>query len=250
MVRLRAVISYDGSQFSGYQVQPGKRTVQLELEKVLTKIHKGEAVRVVASGRTDAGVHATGQVIHFDTSYSLPMDRWRTALNVQLPKDIRVLSVDQVKDDFHARFGTTGKTYRYIWSLSEVHSPFERHYSVHVDRQRPDIERMRAASRHLLGTHDFSSFCASNTSVKDFVRTVHSIEFIWQEQSQQLHMIISGNGFLYNMVRIIAGTLWEVGIGKIGEEDLPFILQSCDRKNAGKTAPAHGLYLEEVRYMD
>ncbi len=250
MVRLRAVISYDGSQFSGYQVQPGKRTVQLELEKVLTKIHKGEAVRVVASGRTDAGVHATGQVIHFDTTYTFPMDRWRTALNVQLPKDIRVISVEQVRDDFHARFDTTGKTYRYIWSLSDVHSPFERHYSVHAERYRPNIESMRAASRHLLGTHDFSSFCASNTSVKDFVRTVQSIEFIWQEQSKQLHMIISGDGFLYNMVRIIAGTLWEVGIGRIGEEDLPRILHSCDRKRAGKTAPAHGLYLEEVRYKD
>ncbi len=249
-MRLRAVISYDGSQFSGYQIQPGKRTIQLELEKVLEKIHKGKTVKVVASGRTDAGVHATGQVIHFDTPLTFPMERWRTALNVQLPKDIRVLSVEQVKEDFHARFHTTGKTYRYIWSLSDVQSPFERYYSVHAQRYTPDVERMRAASRHLLGTHDFSSFCASNTSVKDFVRTIHSIDFINNEQTEQLHMVISGNGFLYNMVRIIAGTLWEVGIGKKEEEDLQAILQSCDRKNAGKTAPAHGLYLEEVRYRE
>ena len=159
-MRLRAIISYDGNAFSGYQVQPGKRTVQLELERVLQIMHKGTIVKVVASGRTDAGVHATGQVIHFDSPLTLPMDRWRTALNVQLPGDIRVLSVEQVQDDFHARYDAIGKTYRYIWSLNEVHSPFERNYSVHVERYKPNIDWMKEASVHLLGTHDFSSFCA------------------------------------------------------------------------------------------
>ncbi|WP_144512711.1 tRNA pseudouridine(38-40) synthase TruA [Bacillus sp. FJAT-22090] len=248
-MRLRAIISYDGSGFSGYQVQPGKRTVQLELERVLQAMHKGTIVKVVASGRTDAGVHATGQVIHFDSSLTLPMDRWKIALNVQLPGDIRILSVEQVQEDFHARYDTTGKTYRYIWSLNEVHSPFERNYSVHVERYKPNIEWMQKASGYLLGTHDYSSFCAANTSVKDFVRTVYTIRFEVKEETNQLHMIISGNGFLYNMVRIIAGTLWEVGIGKKSVDDLPAILQSCNRNNAGKTAPAHGLYLEKVKYL-
>ena len=248
-MRLRAIISYDGSGFSGYQVQPGKRTVQLELERVLSSIHKGATVKVVASGRTDAGVHATGQVIHFDSPLSLPLDRWKIALNVQLPGDIRVMKVEQVRDDFHARYDAKGKTYRYIWSLNEVHSPFERNYSVHVDRYKPNIERMKEASVHLLGTHDFSSFCAANTSVKDFVRTVRSIQFELKQESNQLHMVINGNGFLYNMVRIIAGTLFEVAIDKKDVADLPDILASCNRKSAGKTAPAHGLYLENVEYL-
>ncbi|TQR18903.1 tRNA pseudouridine(38-40) synthase TruA [Psychrobacillus vulpis] len=250
MLRLKAIFSYDGSEFSGYQVQPGKRTVQLELERVLQTMHKGESVKVVASGRTDAGVHATGQVIHFDSTLTLPNDRWKTALNVQLPRDIRILSVEQVRDDFHARFDAKGKTYRYIWSLNEIHSPFERNFTVHADRYKPNIELMKQASCYLLGTHDFSSFCASNTSVKDFVRTVHSIKLEVQKGSNQLHMVINGNGFLYNMVRIIAGTLWEIAIGKKSVEEIRDILESCDRKKAGKTAPAHGLYLENVEYFE
>lgn len=247
-MRLRAIISYDGSQFSGYQVQPGKRTVQLEIERVLEIIHKGTIVKVVASGRTDAGVHATGQVIHFDSPLTFPLDRWSTALNVQLPRDIRILSIEQVSDDFHARYHAVGKTYRYIWSLSEIHSPFERDFSVHADRYKPDIALMQEAAQHLLGTHDFSSFCAAKTNVNDFVRTIYSIDFEVKKETQQLHMIISGSGFLYNMVRIIAGTLWEVGIRKKSVESIPKILLSCARKEAGKTAPAHGLYLENVAY--
>lgn len=247
-MRLRAIISYDGSQFSGYQIQPGKRTVQLEIERVLETIHKGTIVKIVASGRTDAGVHATGQVIHFDSPLTFPLDRWRTALNVQLPRDIRILSIEQVSDEFHARYHAIGKTYRYIWSLSEIHSPFERDFSVHADRYKPDIELMQEAAQHLLGTHDFSSFCAANTNVNDFVRTIYSINFEVKKDTQQLHMVISGSGFLYNMVRIIAGTLWEVGIRKKSVESIPNILSLCARKEAGKTAPAHGLYLEKVAY--
>lgn len=247
-MRLRAIISYDGSQFSGYQVQPGKRTVQLEIERVLETIHKGDVVKIVASGRTDAGVHATGQVIHFDSPLTFPLDRWVTALNVQLPRDIRILSVEQVSDDFHARYHAVGKTYRYIWSISEIHSPFERDFSVHAERYKLDISSMQKAAQHLIGTHDFSSFCAANTNVNDFVRTIYSINFEVKKETQQLHMIISGSGFLYNMVRIIAGTLWEVGIRKKTVEGIPDILLACARKEAGKTAPAHGLYLEKVVY--
>ncbi|PYF08040.1 tRNA pseudouridine(38-40) synthase TruA [Ureibacillus chungkukjangi] len=246
MRRLKATISYDGTLFAGYQVQPGERTVQLEIENVLTKMHKSEKVKIIASGRTDARVHATGQVIHFDTSLSIPLDRYEKALNVQLPRDIRVLSVEEVEADFHARYSVSGKRYRYIWNCEAQQSPFRRNYTVETNGVKPDIEKMQAAAQYIVGTHDFSCFCAANTSVVDKVRTVQSLNFSWQ--GEELHMVIEGNGFLYNMVRIIAGTLWEVGIGKRDAQELEGIIASMERGKAGKTAPAHGLYLEKVFY--
>lgn len=244
--RLKATISYDGTMFSGYQVQPGERTVQLELEKVLSIMHKGEKVSVTASGRTDAKVHATGQVIHFDTLLSIPTERFIKALNVQLPRDIRVIDMEEVTADFHARYSVAGKRYRYIWSCEAIQSPFRRYYTVDTGGIRPNIEAMQAAAEHIIGTHDFSCFCAANTSVQDKVRTITALELAWYED--ELHMTIEGNGFLYNMVRIIAGTLWEVGIGKRNFQELSAIIASMDRGKAGKTAPAHGLYLEKVFY--
>lgn len=246
MRRLKAIISYDGTNFAGYQVQPGERTVQLELEKVLSIMHKGEPVKVTASGRTDARVHATGQTIHFDTRLMIPCEKYMKALNVQLPRDIRVLSVEEVPDDFHARYSVSGKRYRYIWSCEPIQSPFRRHYTVETNGTKPDIGAMQEAAQSIIGTHDFSCFCAANTSVVDKVRTVTKIELIWH--GEELHMTIEGNGFLYNMVRIIAGTLWEVGTGKREAESLAKIIESKDRNKAGKTAPAHGLYLEKVYY--
>lgn len=246
MRRLKVTISYDGTLFAGYQVQPGERTVQLELENVLTKMHKGEKVKVTASGRTDARVHATGQVIHFDTPLAIPVERYKKALNVQLPRDIRVLAVEEVNIDFHARYSVSGKRYRYIWSCEEEQSPFRRHYTVETNGLKPDVAKMEEAAQYIIGTHDFTCFCAANTSVVDKVRTVHSLSFSWH--GEELHMVIEGNGFLYNMVRIIAGTLWEVGIGKRQAKELEEIIASMDRGKAGKTAPAHGLYLEKVFY--
>lgn len=245
-MRLKATISYDGAQFSGYQVQPGERTVQLEIEKVLQKMHKGEKVHIVASGRTDAKVHASGQVIHFDTSLAIPPEKYQKALNVQLPGDIRVLTIEQVADDFHARYSVSGKRYRYIWDCSNVQSPFRRFYSVGTNGIKPDVHFMQEAAQAIVGTHDFTCFCAANTSVVDKVRTVHSLEFHWH--GDELHMTIEGNGFLYNMVRIIAGTLWEVGTNRRTVESIAQAIASADRGMAGKTAPAHGLYLEKVFY--
>ena len=204
MKRLKATIAYDGSGFAGYQIQPDSRTVQVELMKVLKTIHKGKVTQVVASGRTDAKVHATGQVIHFDTEFSIPMSGWLRALNVLLPEDIRVNSIEEVDASFHARYHTTGKTYRYKWDRSRIISPFTRNYMVHV-KQPLDVDAMRAAAQALIGTHDFSSFCAANTAVVDKVRTIWRVEF--EEHGNELHMVIEGSGFLYNMVRIIAGTL-------------------------------------------
>lgn len=246
--RMKATIAYDGTNFSGYQVQPKQRTVQEEIEKVLTKMHKGEIVHVTASGRTDARVHATGQVIHFDTTLSIPLDRYARALNVQLPQDIRVLKVEEVSSDFHARYSVHGKRYRYIWYCEDIQSPFRRFYVTHTKGIKPDVAAMEEAAQYILGTHDFSCFCAANTSVKDKVRTVSSLAFEWH--GAELHMVIEGNGFLYNMVRIIAGTLWEVGIGKRKSSELAEIIASMDRGKAGKTAPAQGLYLENVHYED
>lgn len=246
MRRLKAIISYDGTQFSGYQVQPGERTVQLEIEKVLTTMHKGQIIKITASGRTDARVHATGQTIHFDTPLTIPEDRYMKALNVQLPRDIRVLSVEEVASDFHARYSVEGKQYRYIWDCGKVQSPFRRHYAVETNGMKPDVDEMCAAAQSILGEHDFSCFCAANTSVVDKVRTVHEITFEWH--GEELHMTIRGNGFLYNMVRIIAGTLWEVGTGKRESKNIQQVIDSKSRENAGKTAPAHGLYLEKVYY--
>lgn len=244
--RLKLTISYDGTNFAGYQVQPGKRTVQSEIEKVLMKMHKGKKIPVSASGRTDAKVHALGQVIHFDTDLQIPPENFKKALNVQLPTDIRVLHVEEVNNDFHARYSVKGKRYRYIWNCEEIQSPFRRLYTVETKGVKPDVEKMKKASEYILGTHDFSCFCASNTSVVDKVRTVHHLEFQWI--GEELHMTIEGNGFLYNMVRIIAGTLWEVGIGKREVENVKTIIDSMDRTQAGKTAPPHGLYLEKVFY--
>ncbi len=247
MKRLKATIMYDGHAFAGYQVQPNARTVQAELERVLTKMHKGTTIKVVASGRTDAGVHATGQVIHFDTDLQFPVNRWQRALNVQLPGDIRIRSVEEVSNDFHARYHTIGKVYRYKWGLGDVESPFKRHYVVYIPGLKPDIKRMEIAAQAFIGTHDFTSFCSARTEVVDRVRTIKRIDLIESDQDE-LHMVIEGDGFLYNMVRIIAGNLWEVGIGKREPTEIVSMLAAMDRKTAGKTAPAQGLYLESVQY--
>lgn len=246
MRRLKAIISYDGTQFSGYQVQPGERTVQAEVERVLAIMHKGEKIKVTASGRTDARVHATGQTLHFDSPLAIPVDKYMKALNVQLPRDIRVMSMEEVAADFHARYSVTGKRYRYIWSCEPVQSPFRRQYTVETNGVKPNVEAMQEAAKAIIGTHDFSCFCAANTSVKDKVRTVTTLQFEWY--GEELHMVIEGNGFLYNMVRIIAGTLWEVGIGRRDIENVESVIQSMNRDQAGKTAPPQGLYLEKVFY--
>ncbi|WP_342507042.1 tRNA pseudouridine(38-40) synthase TruA [Sporosarcina sp. FSL K6-2383] len=248
MTRVKAVVSYDGTNFAGYQSQPGMRTVQSEIDKALVKIHKTVPVHSVASGRTDAGVHANGQVIHFDTSLGLPLDRWQRALNVLLPTDIRIIGVEYVDENFHARYSAKGKTYSYRWSYSEVHSPFDRNFSVHLGDLRPDVARMQEAALHLIGKHDFTSYCSSKTATSNKVRTVRKLTL--EKQGEYLIMTIEGDGFLYNMVRTIAGMLLAVGRGWHSPDDVKRILELRDRNEASKTAPAHGLYLESVTYED
>ena len=245
MIRYKCIISYDGSGFSGYQVQPKKRTVQSVIEAVLTKMHKGSSVKISASGRTDAGVHAKGQVIHFDSPLSLPVEKWELALNSMLPEDISVLSVKEADPAFHARFDANGKEYRYYLNQSPKRDPFQRNYAFHYPYPL-NLEAMREASAYLLGTHDFSSFCSARTEVEDKVRTIKTIEILQDEEKVSFHFI--GNGFLYNMVRILVGTLIEVGSGKRKSEEIMEILEKRDRRYAGKTAPGQGLYLWQVFY--
>lgn len=245
-MRLKATISYDGSSFSGYQIQPNGRTVQEEFERVLTQMHQGEFVRIVASGRTDTGVHATGQVIHFDTTLTIPFSGWIRALNSLLPGDIRVMQMEEVHADFHARFDAKWKTYRYKWTIEEIPLPFERHLLSYIPGKKPDIERMREAAEALVGEHDFRSFSAANTSIEDFVREIYAVRI--ERYGEQIHLVITGNGFLYNMMRIIAGTLWEIGVGKRGPEEMTKIIAEQNRGAAGRTAPPQGLYLEKVGY--
>ncbi|WP_100374473.1 tRNA pseudouridine(38-40) synthase TruA [Bacillus sp. FJAT-45037] len=245
MKRIACEVSYDGTYFSGYQVQPNQRTVQSELEAALKRVHKGQATPVTGSGRTDAKVHARGQVIHFDSPFDIPEKQWPKALNACLPDDIRIISARSVAPDFHARYHAVGKEYHYRVLRAEAVDVFRRNLVAHVPYSL-DVNEMKKAAAHLLGTHDFSAFCAANTNVVDKVRTLYTIEII--EDGDELHFILHGNGFLYNMVRIIVGTLLEVGNQKRAASQVREVLRSKQRELAGKTAPGHGLYLWSVQY--
>ncbi|MDM5214829.1 tRNA pseudouridine(38-40) synthase TruA [Peribacillus sp. NJ4] len=245
MPKYKCVIAYDGTGFAGYQVQPEKRTIQSEFEAVLAQMHKGSIIKVTASGRTDSGVHAKGQVIHFESPLTFPTENWVKAFSALLPTDIVVLEVDIVPDDFHARFHTTGKEYRYIVARSNLRDPFQRNYAYHYPYPL-DGKAMREAISYLIGTHDFTSFCSAKTEVVDKVRTIQEIDF--EESDGVMVFRFVGEGFLYNMVRILVGTLLEVGSGKMAPRDMIGILDKKDRSFAGKTAPAQGLYLWKVFY--
>ncbi|MDQ0156968.1 tRNA pseudouridine(38-40) synthase TruA [Robertmurraya andreesenii] len=245
MQRIKCIIAYDGSQFSGYQIQPNKRTVQGELEKALMKLHKGEMTKVYASGRTDAGVHAKGQVIHFDSALSIPAERWAVALNSLLPDEIAIFEVEQVEPSFHARFDVEAKEYRYFVYTGKLRDPFQRNFAYHYPYPL-NLQAMQEASECLIGTHDFTSFCSAKTEVEDRIREIREIEIV--ETDGRLMFRFVGNGFLYNMVRIMVGTLLQVGSGDISPQEIPAILEKKDRTYAGKTAPPQGLYLWQVYY--
>jgi tRNA pseudouridine38-40 synthase len=236
---------YDGSHFFGYQVQPNKRTVQLEIERALTTLHKGESIRIHASGRTDAGVHAKGQVIHFDSPLSIPEEKWPKALNALLPTDVVVQKVEKAEASFHARFDAVGKQYRYFVYQGKTRDPFKHSYQYYYPFFL-NKEAMEEAAPFLLGTHDFTSFCSAKTEVEDKVRELTKLELI--EVEEGFIFCFEGNGFLYNMVRILVGTLLQVGAGELEPKAMEEILAKKDRGAAGKTAPPHGLYLWEVHY--
>lgn len=237
-------VSYDGTNYAGFQRQPNHITIQSELERALEELTK-EPITIYGSGRTDAGVHALGQVMHFSTNLSIPIEKWPLAIRNYLPDDIVVRRTFSVADDFHARYDAIAKVYRYQIDCGAVPNVFYRRYSYHYPHHL-DIEQIRAALPVLSGTHDYSAFCSTGTSIENKVRTIYKIGL--KEDGDLLQLDFHGNGFLYNMVRILVGTLLQVGGGRIAITDIPEIIASKDRHRAGVTAPAHGLTLLKVHY--
>ncbi|MCO7127418.1 tRNA pseudouridine(38-40) synthase TruA [Sporolactobacillus shoreicorticis] len=246
MTKIKCTVAYDGTLFHGYQVQPGKRTVQREIEAVLSRMHHGQLVKIAASGRTDAGVHAFGQVFHFETPLHIPEDRWTLALNSLLPNDIYVRQAEEVSEQFHARYDVKKKEYRYRLLTRPEPDLFRRAYTTHI-KQPLDVDAMNLAAAAILGTHDFSCFCAANTDIKDKVRTIYYLS-VRQEKDDETVIRIVGSGFLYQMVRIITGTLLDVGIYKITPDRVAEIIDGRDRQAASATAPPQGLTLWGVTY--
>jgi len=240
------VVSYDGTNYAGYQIQNNGITIQEKIEKALKVLHKGKEIQAIASGRTDARVHAVGQTFHFDTTLTIPEENWKRALNAQLPKDIFITSVHQVVDDFHARYDAIVKEYRYFVLNRKDPDIFVRNHRTHV-REYLDINAMQEACTYIEGEHDFSAFCSAKTDVKGSkVRTVYQASC--QKDGDQVIFIFKGSGFLYNMVRILVGTLVEIGKGERHASSIQETINSKDRNEAGKTAPPQGLFLWEVTY--
>ena len=246
-MRYLITISYDGTNFSGYQKQPKERTIQGELEKVLKEINGGKKVDVHASGRTDAGVHALAQRVHFDLETKITSEKLSKGLNSLLPEDIFVKRVEEVSDNFHARFSAIGKEYVYKLNMGE-YNPLERNY-VYQHNEKLDVVEMERAMKYLEGTHNFKSFTKTDEEKDDFVRTISQTSIV--RDSKDLNKIIFtfvGTGFLRYMVRNMVGTLIMVGEGKIKSEEIIEILKKEDRVCAGKTAKPEGLYLKNVFY--
>lgn len=247
-------IEYDGSEFSGWQRQPERRTVQGELEKVLSKVC-GVPVQINGTSRTDAGVHALGQRASFKLESGIPTDKIKLAANNILAGgknlasqvgDVRILEVEEMPEDFHARFDSKGKKYRYVICNGKDQNIFRRKYCYQI-QQSLNLEAMQKAATHIVGTHDFACFQSAGGQEKETtVRTIYSLKVF--KSGQDVVIEVAGDGFLYNMVRIITGTLVEVGLGKRNPDDLIDIIKSTDRTKAGHRAPAEGLYLVEVYY--
>lgn len=246
MRRIRTIISYDGTNYVGWQVQPNGVSVQALLEKALYEL-TGEQIRIEGSGRTDSGVHAEAQVAHFDTEARMSADKFAIAMNMHLPPDIRVLYSEASDPSFHARFSAKRKVYRYTVQLGPHADVFRRTTSLHLHYM-PDTEAMQQAAGYVIGTHNFNAFKCADSSMGNTVRTVFRSE--WARDGNLLVYTVEGNGFLYNMVRILVGTMLEIGSGKRQPEDLLKAIESGQRTDAGATAPAHGLCLCRVVYPD
>ena len=245
MKNIKITIEYDGKDFNGWQKQPDKLNIQGTIEQAIETI-TGEKVELNASGRTDAGVHAIGQVANFKTNYELPIEKWPLALNANLKKSIVIKSAEEVEERFHSRLTCKKKTYRYIINNSKYGTAIYRNLETHIP-QKLNVEKMKNAVKYFEGEHDFKAFKASGTSSKSSVRTIYKAEVI-EMPDERIYIELTGSGFLYNMVRIISGTLVEVGLGKIKPEAIPEIIESKQREQAGKTLPPNGLYLVKVEY--
>ena len=278
MRRIMLTVAFDGTNYSGWQIQPNKETIEGVLNRELSRL-LNEEIKVVGASRTDSGVHAEGAVCVFDTESKIPGDKFSYAINQKLPEDIRIRNSNEVDITFHPRRVNSRKTYRYRIRHDEFPNPLDARYSYHV-YTKLDIEAMRRACEFIKGKHDFKSFCSVHTDVDTTVRTVYDVHIDVTPDKKLLQMsglmksagesgtmrsggesaagrirpeiidiYVTGNGFLYNMVRIIAGTLIEVGQGKIKPEEIPAIIEACDREKAGPTAPAKGLTLIGYRMM-
>ncbi len=246
MRNIKMTIEYDGTDYCGFQVQEntGLRTVQGVLEEKITLLSR-ETIRIAGAGRTDSGVHARGQVVHFLSQWTVPKEKIAVAVNSVLPKDLVVKSAEDVPSEFHARFSAKGKKYHYRIYNDPIPSAFEDKYSWFIP-YRLDFEKMTEGANYLVGEHDFSSFKSSGSVIKNNTRTIWSLDLT--QQGPLIEIEVMGNGFLYNMVRIIAGTLIEVGRGKLKPLAIKEILSAKDRSKAGPTAPPKGLFLTEVFY--
>ena len=246
MSRIRLTVEYDGTNYSGWQRQENAVSVQQRLEEALSKLLR-EDVRVTGASRTDAGVHALGQIAHFDTSSRIPPEKYAFALNTMLPDDIRVRASAAAGPDFHARFDAQGKIYRYLIWNSPHASALLRLSHAHV-MYPLDVAKMDREARSIVGTHDFKAFAASGSVAKDTVRTVYDCRVA--RAGGEVMLLIHGSGFLYNMVRILAGTAIQVGRGKLEEGAIGRALAGKSRQSRGVTAPPHGLTLMRVFYAD
>ena len=245
MINIRITIEYDGKDFNGWQKQPTKLNIQGEIERAIGII-TGEEVEVIGSGRTDAGVNALAQVANFKVSeLKIPVDRLVYAINSQLKKTIRIISAEIVSEDFHSRYAAKRKTYRYTINNSIAGCSIYRNMQYHYP-SKLDEKLMDEAAKYFIGEHDFKAFKASGTSSKSSVRKIYDAKVY--RDGDLINIELTGNGFLYNMVRIIAGTLLEVGEGKMEPSNIGSILKDGSRKNAGKTLPPNGLCLVSVEY--
>lgn len=241
-MRYKCIVSYDGTNFHGFQVQDNLRTVQEEIEKVLKVITKTDT-RIYPAGRTDTGVHGIGQVFHFDTEIVMKEWNMKNAINSRLPRDIYIKDVEYASEDFHSRFTKHTKEYHYIIDLNE-YDPLLKNYR-YFYRHKLDIDKMIEASKVFVGEHDFASF-TKNHKMENTVRTIYSIDYEFKDKV--LTLKFKGNGFLHNMIRIIVAMLIEVGNNRMEIERLKEIMELKNRKLAPKTAPANGLYLYEIVY--
>lgn len=244
MKRVKLVVAYDGTNYHGWQVQDNGITIEEVLNRTISELVQ-EDIKVIGASRTDAGVHACGNVAVFDTESRIPGDKFSFALNQRLPKDIRIQESCEVDADFHPRYADTVKTYEYNILNRRFELPSKRLYAAFCYYPM-DIERMNQAAAYLVGEHDFKSFCSAGAQVQTTVRTIYAVNVT--KDDDMVHIRITGNGFLYNMVRIIAGTLMQVGTGLMEPEQVKEILEARDRSKAGPTAVAKGLTLVEIRY--
>lgn len=245
MKRVKLEVAYDGTNYHGWQIQPNEVSIEQIINEKLSEL-TGEEIKVIGASRTDAGVHAMGNVAVFDTESRIPGEKFSYALNQRLPEEIRIQSSCDVADDFHPRHCDCRKTYRYQILNAEFPVPTHRLYS-HFIYYNLDLKAMRQAAQYLIGEHDFKSFCSSKTQVTETVRTIYDLQVL--KDGEMISIFVKGNGFLYNMVRIIAGTLIEVGLHRKQPDEIKEMLERKDRQIAGPTAPAKGLTLMKIEYL-